>query len=142
MLLNVRLRILFLTATICMLLGMCSACGNSGSARQDPFAGTWRYADGGTVAVIASLDDDYRVTVFSHTLANAERRGDELRAWTELRSSEGEPTGERLEAVFTYEPETGHLIFTDPAGPGLRIELERTSDSTVIPSPWPTASAE
>jgi hypothetical protein len=116
------------------------ACGEA--ADEDPFAGTWRDADGGTVAVIASLDDDYRVTVFSHTLPNAERRGDELSAWLELRSSEGEPTGERLEAVFTYEGETGRLIFTDPAGPGVRIELVRASAATTIPSPWPTTSAE
>jgi hypothetical protein len=114
------------------------ACGEA--TAEEPFAGTWGDADGGTVAVIAALDEGYRVTVFEFPLANAERRGDQLRAWTELRSAEGELTGERLEAVFTYEAETGRLIFTDPAGPGVRIELVRSSEATAIPSPWPNGA--
>ena len=127
---------------VCLLICTLCACGDSRSAPQEPFAGTWGNADAGTVAVIAALDEGYRVTVFAVPLANAERRGDQLRAWTELRFTEGELTGERLEAVFTYEAETGRLIFTDPAGPGLRIELARSSEATAIPSPWPTTGAE
>ncbi len=118
-----------------LLVLLSAGCGNSGDG--DPFAGTWHDPDGSTVAVIASASDGYRVTVYSLTLLNAERNGDRLRAWTELRTEDGELSGRRLEAVFTREPDGDGLVLTDPAGPGLRIELTRTSDATVIPSPWP-----
>ena len=126
-----------LAALLALLL---AGCGQAAS--QDPFAGTWREPDGGRVAVIAKTADGYRVTVYSHTLLNAERSGDRLRAWTELRSSDGEPTGHSLEAVFTHDPATGGLVFTDPAGPGLRMDLVRESDSTAIPSPWSSESPQ
>ena len=61
---------------------------------------------------------------------------------TELRTSDGELSGRRLEAVFTRDPESGGLVYTDPGGPGLRMELVRASGATDLPSPWPTGGAQ
>ena len=119
---------------------LAAACGAAGS--DDPFAGTWRDAEGRTVAIIAPRDDGYRVTLYRWTLQNAERSGDRLRAWTELRTSDGELSGRRLEAVFTRDPTSGGLVYTDPGGPGLRMELVRASNATDLPSPWPTGGAQ
>ena len=117
-----------------------AGCGEAAS--EDPFVGTWRDPDGSMDTVIAKTADGYRVTVFFGTWANAERDGERLRAWVELLSPSGEPTGKVNEAIYTYQPASGQLVLTDPAGPGIRIELVRESASTAIPSPWPSGSRQ
>ena len=116
------------------------ACGESDG--EDPFVGTWGLPDHGTVAVIAKAGGDYRVTIEAGTLQNAERSGDRLRAWTVLLDPDGEPTGHLLEMVFTHDPASDRLVYTDPAAPDLRLELVRERRSTAIPSPWPSGSAQ
>ena len=125
-------------AFVALLMLLAVGCGDS----SDPFSGTWRDPEGSTVAVIALTEDGYRVTVYDRTLQNAERDGDRLHAWTAGRTPDGELSGQRLEAVFAPDPDSGGLVFTDPLGPGLRMELTRASDATVIPSPWFTEAAQ
>ena len=121
---------------LCILVVMLAlAAGCRDGLSEDPYAGTWQDSGGSTVAVIAAVGESYRVTVYGRTLQNVERTGDRLHAWTESKRPDGGLS--RLEAVFTRDPDSDGLVFTDPLGPGLRRELMRASDATTVPSPWP-----
>jgi hypothetical protein len=133
-----RARPIVLVFAILLLVAGCGA-----STEPDPFVGTWHYPGDGTFAVIAKVAGEYRVTLpMGGPLQHAERRGDELHAWTDLLAPDGEPTGARLEVVLTYDSTSDGLTYTDPSAAGLRVELTRESTSTQIPSPWPTESTQ
>ena len=134
-----RARLIVLLIVLLLLVAGCGA-----PAEPDPFVGTWHYPGYGTFAVIAKVAGQYRVTLpMVGLLEHSERRGDELRAWTELLTADGQPTGVRVvEVVLTYDPASDSLTYTDPSAPGLRVEVTRESTSTQIPSPWPTESAQ
>jgi hypothetical protein len=119
------------TAVVLVALSLLAAgCGGE----QDPFVGTWAAKDSGTRVIVAKPADQYVVTfVPLGTWGNAERDGDVLHVWAGAEPQVGK------EMYLTHQPDSGDLLLTDPAGPGVRILYQRVSDSTATPSMTPNA---
>ena len=116
------------------LLVLAGACG--GASSSDPFLGTWSaQPDSATEAIIGKSAGEYRVTMLQGTWGHAERHGDQLHCWA------GDTPQTGMEIYLTYQPSSGQLLLTDPAGPGLHISLRRVSQGTAVPSPWPPSPA-
>ena len=116
-------------AALLVLAPLAAGCG--GSASSDPFPGTWEQQGSKSPWVIGKPGADYRVTMFLGTWGHAERSGDVLHCWAGAQPQVGK------EAFLTYQPGSGELLLTDPAGPGVHILLHKVSDSTAVPSPFP-----
>jgi hypothetical protein len=105
-----------------------TACGNTAS---DPFLGTWQEQGSKSPWVIGKPGADYQVTFNLGTWGHAERDGDVLHCWAGAQPQVGK------EMYLTYQPKSGELLLTDPAGPGVHILMRKASDSTAVPSPFP-----
>ena len=116
-----------------VLLALAAGCGSSAS--PDPFLGTWQEQDAKTPVVIGKPASDYQVTMFIGTWGHAERNGDVLHCWAGAEPQVGK------EILLTYQPDSGELLLTDPAAPGVHIQLHRVNESTAIPSPFPMPAA-
>ena len=75
------------------------------------------------------------MTTFQDTWPHARRDGDALHFWAGAKPKPG------YEFYLTYQPGSGQLLLTDPAGPGVRILLHKVSASTAVPSPFPLPSS-
>ena len=114
------------------LLSSASACG--GSASADPFVGTWQEAGSPLPTIVAKPGSAYVVTTWKGTWGHAERDGNALHIWAGAKPKTG------YDFYLTYQPDSGKLLYTEPAGPGIHILYDKVSDSTAVPSPLPGAA--